>query len=62
MTLDASSHATLPGVKRGGGGVLRSERMMAELSVVRRMGFVHCIVGVCLGDLIMRYVGHSKSA
>ena len=46
MTLDASSYATLADVKRG--GVLRSERVMAELSIVDRggQGFVHCIVGV----------------
>ena len=60
MTRDVSTHAILADVKRE--GVLRSERMMVELSKVRRVGevFVHCIVGVCLGDLIMRYVGNSS--
>ena len=33
-----------------------------RLSMVQRVGeiFVHCVVGVCLGDLIMCYVGHSS--
>ena len=36
MTLDASSHATLADVKRGGG--VAAERMIVVLSVVRQVG------------------------
>ena len=60
MTLDTLSHATLVDVKRGR-EVLRSECVMAELSMVDRWGKFRLLYrGRHLGSLITRYAGHSS--
>ena len=58
MTLGASSYASLADVKWG---ELRSERMMAELTMVDGwVRFRPLYRGRCLRNLIMCYVGHSS--